>query len=609
MAMDMGMVAKTAVCDRIKHLHTSLRRLLALLLASLLLLSNSGCSLEQFEQPGVSDVDRLVFSALSDPKTFNPVLNQEYPNVFLYSYEGLTGQDGITGEVIPKQAESWEVSEDGKTIVFTLRPNLKWSDGEPLTAADVVFTYNDVVFNEEIPTSNRDVMRIGQEGLLPEVVQLDERRIQFNLPEPFAPLLRTTSMEILPAHILKPTLEERDADGNLRFLSTWGTDTPPAEVVCNGPYRIKAYYPAERVIFERNPYYWQQDNQGKQQPYIQELIWQVVESSDTQVLQFRSGGLDLISVAPDFFALLKREEERGNFTIYNGGPALGTNFLAFNLNQGRRNGNPLVDPVRSRWFNTLEFRQAVSYAINRQAMINNIFQGLGQAQTSPISVQSPYYAPPEAGIPTYEYDLERAKSLLAQAGFQRNGQGQLEDSDGNRVRFTLITNAGNKIREAMGAQIKQDLSQLGIQVDFQPIAFNTLVSKLSDSLDWEAHVLGLTGGLEPNNGANVWLLDGSLHAFNQQALPGQEPIEGWQAADWEAEIAQLHIQAAQEPDEAKRQAIYRETQRLTQTQLPFIYLINPLSLGAVRNTIQGVRFSAIGGALWNLEELTIADEE
>ncbi|ASC71288.1 putative ABC transporter-binding protein [Halomicronema hongdechloris C2206] len=601
------MVAKTAIGNRIKQLHRGLRRLLALLLASLMMLSNGGCSLEQFEKPGVSNVEPLVFSTLSDPKTFNPVLNQEYPNVFLYTYEGLTGQDGTTGEIIPKQAESWDMSEDGKTIVFTLRPNLKWSDGEPLTAADVVFTYNEVVFNEEIPTSNRDVMRIGEAGLLPEVVQLDERRIQFNLPEPFAPLLRTTSMEILPAHILRPTLEERDADGNLRFLSTWGTDTPPAQVVSNGPYRIKAYYPAERVVFERNPYYWQQDDQGRQQPYIQELIWQVVESSDTQVLQFRSGGLDLISVAPDFFALLKREEERGNFTIYNGGPALGTNFLCFNLNQGTRNGEPLVDPVRSQWFNTLEFRQAVSYAIDRQAMINNIFQGLGEVQTSPISVQSPYYAPPEAGIPTYDYNLDKAKSLLAQAGFQTNARGELEDSDGNRVNFTLITNAGNKIRESIAAQIKQDLDKLGIEVNLQPIAFNTLVSKLSDSLDWEAHVLGLTGGLEPNNGANVWLLNGSLHVFNQQALSGQQPIAGWQAKDWEAKIAQLYIQAAQEPNEAKRQAIYRETQRLTQTHLPFIYLINPLSLGAVRNTIDGIRYSAIGGALWNLEALTIED--
>lgn len=583
------------------------RRGFALLLALMGAIAVAACNPSQFLRSDATPA-RIVFSTLSDPKTFNPVLNAESPNVFLYTTEGLTTQDGLTGEVVPAMAESWQVSEDGKTIVFTLREGLKWSDGEPITADDVVFTYNEVIFNEEIPTSSRDVLRIGQQGLLPAVSKLSDRQVQFQLPEPFAPFLRTTGMEILPAHALRPTLQERDADGNLRFLSTWGTSTPPDQVVSNGPYRIQRYLPSERVVFERNPYYWQQDEAGNPQPYIQELVWQIIESQDNELLQFRSGGLDLASVTPDSFALLKREEDRGDFTIYNGGPTTSTLFLCFNLNQASRDGKPLVDPIKSRWFNTVAFRQAVSYAINREAMLNNIYQGLGQPQTSPISVQSPYYAGPEDGIPDYPYNLEKAQELLASAGFSRNGDGDLVDADGNQVRFTLITNAGNKIRESVGAQIKQDLAKLGIQVDFQPIAFNTLVDKLTDSLDWEVHVLGLTGGIEPNNGANVWALDGSLHAFNQQAQAGQAPLEGWVAADWERQIADLYIQGAQAVDEEARKAIYFETQRLTQEYLPFTYLVNQLSMGAVRNKIEGVQYSALGGALWNLEELQITAE-
>jgi peptide/nickel transport system substrate-binding protein len=568
----------------------------------------SACSPQQWTTTP-EGVSRIVASTLSDPKTFNPVLNDEFPNVFLYTTRGLTGQDGLTGEVIPELAESWEISEDGKTITFTLRDELKWSDGEPLTADDVVFTYEEVIFNEAIPTSSRDVMRIGPQGLLPAVTALSDRRVQFVLPEPFAPFLRTTGGDILPAHVLRPTLEEKDAAGDLRFLSTWTTSTDPDLIVCNGPYRVRQYLPGERVIFERNPYYWRQDNQGNQQPYVQELVWQIIESTDNALLQFRSGGLDLTSVSPDSFALLKREEARGNFTIYNGGPTTSTLFLTFNLNRASRNGEPLVDPIKSRWFNSVAFRQAVSYAIDRQTMINNIYQGLGEPQTSPISVQSPYYAPPgQNGVRTYDFNLEKAQSLLAEDGFAQNDAGELLDSDGNRVRFTLITNSGNKIRESVGAQMKQDLAKLGIQVDFQPIAFNTLVDKLTDSLDWEAHILGLTGGIEPNNGANVWLLDGGLHAFNQQAGAGQEPLEGWQAAEWEARIADLYIKAAQEVDEEARKAIYLETQRLTQEYLPFTYLVNQLSLGAVRNSIDGVQYSALGGALWNIYELTLTSE-
>lgn len=280
---------------------------------------------------------------------------------------------------------------------------------------------------------------------------------------------------------------------------------------------------------------------------------------------------------PAFFSLLKQEEERGNFTIYNGGPDLGTSFFFFNLNRASRNGRPLVDPVRSRWFNNTAFRQAISYAIDRDTMVNNIFQGLGNPQTSPISVPSPYFAPPEMGIRTYDYNPERALELLTAAGFSRNPAGQLVDADGNRVRFTLITNSGNRVRESIGAQIKSDLERIGIQVDFQPLAFNVLVDRLTDSLEWEACVLGLTGGLEPNGGANVWLLDGALHAFNQQAGPSQAPLEGWQAADWERRIADLYIQAAQVVDEAERFELYKETQQITQEYLPFVYLINNLS--------------------------------
>ncbi len=569
-------------------------------------LSLSSCNPNQFVRAD-ADVPRIVSSVLSEPRTFNAVLSQESPNIFGYTYEGLTDSDGITGDVIPGLAESWDISEDGQTIVFTLREGLRWSDGEPLTADDVLFTFNDLIFNPDIPTSTRDVLRIGQEGLLPTVSKVDDRRIQFDLPEPFAPFLRTTGTSILPEHVLRSTIEETDSSGNLRFLSTWGTDTNPQDLVVNGPYTLQQYIPGERLIFERNPYYWKQDEEGNPQPYIRQVVWQIVESTDNSIVQFRSGGLDLISVTPDSFTLLKREEDRGDFTIYEGGPALGTNFLAFNLNRGSRNGEPLVNPVRSRWFNMLEFRQAVAYALDRDRMIINIFQGLGEAQTSPISVQSPYFASPEEGVPSYSRDLDRARELLLSAGFEYNDAGELFDDEGNRVRFTLITNAGNNIRESLGAQVAQDLGDIGMRVDFQPIAFNSLVERLSDSLDWECHLLGLTGGLEPNNGFNVWSVDGSLHAFNQNIPSGPSAIEGWEVEPWEQRISDLYVEAAQVVDEDERRALYLETQQLTQEYLPFIYLINPLSLSAVRNRIEGVQYSALGGALHNIHELELSD--
>jgi peptide/nickel transport system substrate-binding protein len=545
--------------------------------------------------------DRVVFSVLSDPKTFNAVLSQESPNIFGLTYEGLITENPITGKKEPALAESWEVSPDKRKIVFTLRENLKWSDGKPLTADDVVFSYNDLYLNPKILNNYKDSLRIGQSGTFPTIRKLDERRIEFTITEPFAPFLDSAELPILPAHILRETVEKTDAQGNPLFLSTWGTDTPPEKIVSSGPYKLKNYATSQRMIFTKNPYYWKKDKQGNSLPYIDNVIWAIVESTDTSLLQFRSGSLDSIGVSPESFSLLKQEEERGNFKIYNGGPAYGTTFISFNLNQGKRDGKPLVDPIKSRWFNNVNFRRAIAYATDRTRMINNIYRGLGEPQNSLISVQSPFY---NKNLKGYEYNPERAKQLLLKEGFRYNEKGELLDDKGNRVQFTLITNSGNKVREAIGSQIKQDLAKIGIKVDYSPIDFNVLVDKLSNSLDWEAHLLGFTGGNEPH-APNIWYTDGSLHTFNQKPQAGQKPIEGRVVSDWEKKIAELNVKGSQELDLEKRKQIYAEAQELAEEYLPFIYLVAPYSLAAVRNRFEGIEYSALGGAFWNIDKIKI----
>lgn len=585
----------------------SWRRWLSVMLALSSAIALCSCSPAQHKTQA-AQIPQLVVATLSDPKTFNYALSSESPNVFGYIYEGLVAENGITGVIEPALAQQWEISQDKRQIVFTLREKLKWSDGEPLTADDVVFTYNNIYFNEAIPTSIRDGLKIGESGALPSVRKLDERKIEFTVPEPFAPFLRAASLAILPAHVLRESITTKDSQGKPKFLSTWGTDTEPTKIIVNGPYQLARYATSERVVFQRNPYYWRKDRQGNSLPYIERFIWQIVENTDTALIQFRSGGLDTLGVSPATFSLLKREEKRGNnFTIYEGGPDYGTTFIAFNLNKGQRKGRPLVDPIKSRWFNTVAFRQAVAYAIDRQSIINNIFRGLGETQNSPISVQSPYYLSAKEGLKVYDYNPKQSKELLLQAGFKYDAKGQLLDQAGNRVRFTLLAPAGGRSTDAMASQIKQNLSQIGIQVDFTPIAFTTLLDKLNNTIDWECYLLGFTGGIEPNQGSNVWSPNGASHRFNQPAKPGQPPIEGREISDWEQEIGRLYIQGAQELDEAKRKAIYAKTQQITQENLPFIYLVNPLAMAAVRDRVQGVKFSALGGTLWNIHELKLVD--
>ncbi|MEO0539315.1 MAG: ABC transporter substrate-binding protein [Cyanobacteria bacterium P01_A01_bin.105] len=589
------------------RLRRLLRQFCALMCVGLMAMALPSCTLAQFRTEA-AEPERIVYTILSDPKTFNYALSNERPNIFGLTFEGLIAENYATGEIEPALAESWQFSDDGLTLTYTLREGLQWSDGEPLTVDDVEFTYNQIYLNEEIPTDTRDILRIGDQGLLPTVKAISNRQVEFKIPEPFAPFLRNTGLPIMPQHVFAPTIDTRDMEGKPVFLSTWDTSTPPEQVITNGPYTLKSFLPGERVVFERNPNYWRKNADGSPQTNIEEVIWQVVESQDGEFVQFRSGGLDLMSIAPNNFSLMKQSEAQGGYTVYNAGPAASNLFISFNLNTGDRNGKPLVDPIKSRWFNTLEFRQAVAHAIDRQTMLNDIYQGLGVLQNSPIFFASPYYADPkENDIPTYDYDPEKAKSLLQSAGFTYDGEGQLLDPEGNRVRFTLITNAGNQVRESIGAQIDYDLSRIGMTVDFQPVAWGVMLEKLSDSLDWEAHIISFGGGFEPNGGANVWSVDGGLHVFNQAALPGQEPIENREVRDWETEIDRLYTAGAKELDDEKRKEIYAQTQRITQENLPFIYLVTQYSMSAIRDRIQNLNLSPVGGALWNIHELELIE--
>lgn len=176
---------------------SSIRRFwLPIILIGTTLLTVVACNPSNFQSKAVAKVPQLVQSILSDPKTFNYALSQESPNIFGLTFEGLVSENPITGEIEPALAESWKVSDDKLRIVFTLRPNLKWSDGQPLTVDDVIFTYNDIYFNEKIPTDARDVLRIGQSRQLPKVRKVGDRQVEFVTKEPFAPLLRTTGLVI-----------------------------------------------------------------------------------------------------------------------------------------------------------------------------------------------------------------------------------------------------------------------------------------------------------------------------------------------------------------------------------------------------------------------------
>lgn len=540
----------------------------------------------------------LTISTISDPKSFNFVIAQETSttNIVGFSFEGLTTTDGVTTEVKPNLAESWEVAPDKKTWTFHLRKDVTWFDGKPFTADDVEFTFNRLFYNPGIPSSYRDVLSV--EGKPFKVEKVDTYTVRITTPVPFAPFLRQIGAAIAPKHLL-----EKAVNGN-KFSETWGINTPPQNIIGTGPFKIKEYASGQRVVLERNPNYWKKDKAGNRLPYLDHLTILIVPNQDIQLLKFQAGELD--GLGNEFgssgfrgqdYPVLKPKEKEGNFTLYNGGPAFGTNFITFNQNPGKnKDSKPHVDPKKLKWFTDLRFRQAVAYAIDKQTIINNVMNGLGYPQISAMSPAAKLFYNPS--VNTYEFNLQKAKQLLTEAGYKdRNGDRIVEDASGQPVEFDLITNVENNVRQNIGLIVQQDLKKIGIKVNFTPIDFNTLINRINKTFEWEGLLLGLTGGVEPASGRNVWHSSGSLHMWN--------PRQPKPATTWEAEIDSLFDNGVQELDQTKRKAYYDRWQTIVAEQLPVIYTVNAASLMAVRNKFGNLKPTAYGGFIHNLDELYV----
>jgi peptide/nickel transport system substrate-binding protein len=512
----------------------------------------------------------LYYILLGDPKTLNPALAQETSSTAVLSdlFSGLTRLNLKTMEYEPDLAESILALEDGKRYVVKLRKDVKWSDGEPFTAEDVVFTYRDVYLNKNIPNSTADMLR----GVLREekdvenfVRAIDPYTLEFNLPKPFAPFLGILASPILPKHKLEKFVKEGT------FMQAWNVSTNPEEIVGTGPYKLKRYIKGQLVEYEANPYYYRKDEEGKKLPYIKRRVAYIVQDPDTALLMFSTGKADYHGIRPTDLMTVVRLK---GVSLFDLGPTPSTTFLVFNQ-------NPQADIPKHklRWFQNSQFRRAISMAIDRSGISLLVYNGLAQPLYGPITpANRPYYY--EGLFPEIPYDLKTARKLLEELGFSdRNKDGWLEDPEGNTLEIILLTNAENKERQAIGNMIKEDLEKLGIKVVFNPIDFNALVRRLTTPpYQWEAVIIGLTGSLDPHFGRNVWHSSGTLHMWN--------PRQKTPATAWEKEVDELFDRASSVLNREERIGLYRQAYRIIVREQPLIFLATPKSMVGARDKFE-----------------------
>lgn len=536
----------------------------------------------------------LILSTFSDPKSFNPITSTENTTTEFtsYIYEGLVKANGVTLKPEPNLAESWEVSSDGLVWTFHIRPGVLWSDSTPFSAYDVEFTFKDLVYNKKInPNSSRDVFTV--EGQTFDVKALDSQTVQFALPFPYAPFLRSMSQEILPKHKYEKFVK------NGTFSTRLGIQTPPSEMVGTGPFLLQTYISSQKVIFKRNPLYWEKDSAGNSLPYLDRVIYTIVSDQNAELLKFKRGEVDYLQAKGEDFPGLKKDESSGNYTVYRLGPSRSSTFLFFNQNleKNEKTGNFYVDSTKLSWYRNVNFRKAVAHALDKENMIRIVMNGLGYPQWSPMSPSEGEFYTSE--VTKYPYDLEKAKKLLEQEGFKdSDGDGYLEDKGGRTVEFSFVTNSGNIVRQKIAEIIRKDLESLGIKVHFQLLEFNSLVQKLDNPpYDWDAVLMGLTGVVDPHFGQNVWLSSGGLHMWYPRQKEPSTP--------WEAKIDSLFSAGVKELDNEKRKEIYYEWQRIISEQLPLIYTVTPEMIFCISNRFGNINPSLKGGLLHNLEYIYV----
>jgi peptide/nickel transport system substrate-binding protein len=540
---------------------------------------------------------KFIVDEVGDPKTFNYIMANESSSIDIgrFMFWPLLNFDVPTQSVKPGLAQTWTNSPDGKTWTFTLRKNLRWSDGAPLTADDVIFTWNDVIYNTNINTVMRDPFIV--DGKEFTVTKLDNLTVQIVTPEVYAPFLTAfgAGVPIIPKHIL----EKYVANGT--FSSAYGVNWKPQEIVGSGPFRLKEYKPAQYTLLERNPYFLEVDKKGQRLPYFDDIVFAVVPDMNAMSLRFLSSESDVDDlIYPYEYDQFKAAAASGRFQLLEPGVGLETSFFWFNenTNVNSKTGRPYVDPVKLKWFRNVKFRQACSYAIDREAIIKSIFSGRAiPAYGFETPGNKKWFDP---NLQKYPHDPAKALELLKEIGIEkRNGDDFLTDADGNKIEFVLNTNTGNGAREKAAVLIASDLHNLGMKVIFQPIEFNTLITKIQDTYDYDCILMGLAPGTsaDPSDGMNVIKSSGYTHFWF--------PREKAPSTDWEARVDYLMDAQMKTLDYAERKKDYDEVQEIIAEQQPFIYTVTPMYYAAIRSDIGNVRASSLSSyrATWNAEEL------
>ncbi len=506
-------------------------KLIPLLFAVLILYPQSPVFAQKNLQP--SSGDAFVTAEIGDARILIPFLADDSASSGLCGliFNGLTKLDRDL-DIVGDAAERWEVSEDGLVITFYLRKNIKWHDGYPFTSQDIKFTY-DLIRNPQ-----NGCPYISSYADIEKMDILDDYTIRFKYKKPYAPALLKLGMGIVPKHILQGQ-DMRTSDFKRNPIGT-------------GPYKFKKWKTDEYTVLEANEEYFEHA------PYIQRHITRIIPNQAIQFLELVAGSVDSMTLTPY------------QYIYRTSGPRFTKSFNKYSYLSHAYTyiGYNLEDPL----FKDRRVRQALSYAIDKKEIIDGVLLGLGEICSGPFLKGTRFYNEEAEGYP---YDIEKAKTLLGEAGWSDHDGDGILDKDGIPFKFKLITNQGNKARQDIATIAQRQLSRLGIKVEIQTIAWAAFLNEFIDKKKFQAVILGWTTPQDPDC-YSVW--------HSEAAQEGGLNFISYK----NKEVDELIVKGNTTFDVEKREAIYKKIHKIISVDAPYTFLYFPYATPAVSKRFRGI---------------------
>ena len=474
-------------------------------------------------EPAAPDDSRrggtLVIALSDDPGHFNPGITTGF-NVHAVTGSIFNGLVELDDNANPHSdlAERWEVSDDSTRYTFHLADGVRWHDGEPMTSADVKFTFENILLDYHSRTKG------GLSGILESIDTPDDTTVVFNFTQPYAALLQrlnSTEAPILPKHVYEGVDDVQTAAANLTPVGT-------------GPFKLESYDIDNKITLVRNDDYFKEGL-----PYLDRVVMRVIPDQNTQVLALEEGEVDYIWRVPG--GEIERLSGDDSIVLHgvNSGPGGGFCIPTLTFNSDRD------------VFSDLRVRQAIAHAINRDQMLVQVIFGQGRVATGPINSQMAFAYSDD--VTTYAYDIDRANALLDEAGYA---------SDGTRFTMDLLVFSFGDFPK-YGEVMRQNLAEVGIDVEVMPLDRSAFIPRVFGERDFDTNIISYCNNTDPSIGVARMYISSNI---------GDIPFSNG-AAYVNPQIDELFDAAASTPDIARRGELYGEIQRILTAELPYLWLV------------------------------------